>query len=373
MMVPRLLIPGPVELEPEVLAVLSQPVQAHYGDAWVDVHNETIDLLRTVYQTKGRVYMLPGSGSLAVDSAVHSTFLPGETVIVGNNGWFGERLTEILRSNGVNTVAVQCDPRQPLDPDAFRLALQDHPEAVAVALVHLETSTGVLNPIEAIARTVHANSNALLMVDAVTGLAASALETDAWGIDLCVSASQKALSAPPGLGIVAVSDRAWAKIAARPEGTPRSWYLDLKRWQWYVENWGDWHPFPVTMPTSIVLALRAALRSLLREGIGARQARYQRMAAHLRGALQELGMPLFVPASQMAPTITAAFCPEGVRSAVIRDFLLREKNLQITVGFGPYKEQAIRIGHMGGAVTDDDITQLVDGLRAFVAQLPVKG
>ncbi len=372
-MPPRLLIPGPVELEPEVLAVLAQPVQAHYGDAWVAVHNETVNLLQTVYRTTGRVYMLPGSGSLAVDSAVHSAFLPGETVIVGNNGWFGERLTDILRSNGVNTVSVQCDPRQQLDPEAFRQALKAHPEASGVALVHLETSTGVLNPVEAIAKAVHEQSDALLMVDAVTGLAASALETDAWGIDLCVSASQKALSAPPGLGIVAVSDRGWAKISARPEGTARSWYLDLKRWQWYVENWGDWHPFPVTMPTSIVLALRAALRSLLREGIDARQARYQQMAAHLRGALQEMGMPLFVPSEQMAPTITAAFCPEGVPSAAIRDFLLREKNLQITVGFGPYKEMAIRIGHMGGAVTADDIGQLVDGLRAFVAQATVKG
>ncbi|MBK8025847.1 MAG: alanine--glyoxylate aminotransferase family protein [Chloroflexi bacterium] len=371
-MPPRLLIPGPVELEPDVLAVLAQPIQAHYGDAWVEVHNETIQLLQAAYETSGRVYMLPGSGSLAVDTATHSTFLPGDTVIAGNNGWFGERLVDILRSNGVNVVVVASEPRQALDPDAFAQALKNHPEAAGVAAVHLETSTGVLNPIEAIARTVHAQSDALLLVDAVTGLAGADLQTDAWGIDLCVSASQKALGAPPGLGIVAVSNRALARISARPEDTPRSWYLDLKRWQWYVENWGDWHPFPVTMPTPIVLALRAALRSLLREGVATRRARYQKMADHLRGALEEMGMPLFVPASMMAPTITAAFVPEGVGSPAIRDYLLREYNLQITTGFGPYKEQVIRIGHMGGAVTDDDIAQLVTGLRAFVAQHALK-
>ncbi len=365
---PRLLIPGPVELEAEVLAVLAQPVQAHYGAAWVEVHNETIALLAQVYETQGRVFMLPGSGSLAVDAAVHSAFLPGEKVVVGNNGWFGERLRDILRSNGVSVVLVECDPRQPLDPDAFAQALRAHPDAVGVAAVHLETSTGILNPIDEIARRVHEASDALMMVDAVTGLAGAPLETDVWGIDLCVSASQKALGAPAGLGLVAVSEAAWAKISARGEDVPRSWYLDLKRWGWYVENWADWHPFPVTMPTSVVLALRQALRSLLGEGVAVRRARYARMAGTLRAALVELGMPLFAPPEQTAPTITAAYCPPGVPSAAIRDTLLRECGLQITTGFGPFKENVIRAGIMGGALTDADIDALVAGLRAFVGQ-----
>ena len=372
-MPPRLLIPGPVELEPEVLAILAQPVQAHYGDAWVEVHNETISLLQAVYETTGRVYMLPGSGSLAVDAAAHSTFLPGETVIVGNNGWFGERCRDILKSNGVNVIEVVGDPRQPLDPEAILGALKQHPEAVGVAVIHLETSTGVLNPIETIVKAVHAHSDALVLVDAVTGLAAADLPVDAWGIDLCVTASQKALGAPPGLGMVAVSDRAWAKISARPDDTARSWYLDLKRWQWFVENWADWHPFPVTMPTSLVLALRVALRSLLREGVVARRARLQGLADHLRGALTEMGLPLFVPAEQMAATITAAYCPPGVRSTTIRDYVLREQNLQITTGFGPFKEQVIRIGHMGGAVNETHIDDLIAALRAFMAEQAIKG
>ena len=367
-MPPRLLIPGPVELEAEVLQVLAQPVQAHYGDAWVEAHNETISLLQSVYETRGGVYMLPGSGSLAVDSAVHSPFLPGGKGLLGNNGWVGGRLREILRPNGGEGGGVECGPRQPLDPALFEQALKAHPDTVGVAAVHLETSTGVLNPIEAIVRLVHERSDALMMVDAVTGLAASELQTDGWGIDLCVSASQKALSAPAGLGFVAVSDQAWEKISKRPEDTPRSWYLDLKRWQWYVENWADWHPFPVTMPTSVVLALRAALRSLLKEGVENRRARYQQMADHLRGALEQMGMPLFVPAALMAPTITAAYCPAGVVSTSIRDYVLRECNLQITTGFGPFKEQVIRIGHMGGALTDADITLLVSGLESFMTQ-----
>lgn len=365
-MPPRLMIPGPVELEPDVLAIMAQPVVAHYGSDWVDVHNETIDLLRQVFATPGRLYMLPGSGSLAIDAAAHTAFLPGETVIVGSNGWFGERITDILRANGVTVIPVQGDPRQPLAPAAFEQALAEHPEASGLAAVHLETSTGILNPIREIAAI--PRDNRLLLVDAVTGLAGAELQTDAWGIDLCVSASQKALGGPAGLGLVAVSDRAWAKIAARPDH-PRSWYLDLRRWQWFVENWADWHPFPVTMPTGVVLALRLALRSLLREGLAHRMERYRGMARLLRDGLTELDMPLFAPEPLMAPILTAAYCPPGISAVTIRDFLLKRHNIQITTGFGAFKDSVIRVGHMGGALTTADIERLLDGLIQFRSQM----
>ncbi len=361
-MVAKLMIPGPIELEPEVLQTLAQPAVPHYGDAWVSIHNETVGLLQQVFQTQNYVFMLPGSGSLALDAAAHSAFLPGETVIVGNNGWFGERTTDIMRTNGINVIPVEADPRQPLDPDAFRKALQANPKATGVAIVHLETSTSVLNPIRDIAAVVRQHSDALVMVDAVTGLAGAELKTDEWGIDLCASASQKALGGPAGLGLVAVSPRAQAKIDSRPEAG-RSWYLDLKRWQWFVDNWADWHPFPVTMPTSVVLALRTALKSLLAEGVEARRARWQAMARHLRDGLRDLEMPLFVPESYMTSILTAAYCPEGINSLTIRDYILRECNIQITTGFGAFKEQVIRVGHMGGALNDADITQLLVGLE----------
>ncbi len=366
-MVAKLMIPGPVELEAEVLHTLAQPAVPHYGDEWVSIHNETVALLQQVFQTKNYVFMLPGSGSLALDAAAHSTFLPGETVIAGNNGWFGERITDILKSNGVNIIPVEADPRQALDPQAFRSALRANPQVSGVAVVHLETSTSVLNPIQEIASVVRQHSDAILLVDAVTGLVGAELQTDNWGIDLCASASQKALGGPAGLGLVAVSPRAQAKINNRPEAG-RSWYLDLKRWQWFVENWADWHPFPVTMPTAIVLALRTALKSLLAEGVNTRRAKWQTMARHLRDGLRDLEMPLFVPETLMASILTAAYCPEGINSVAIRDYLLRECNIQITTGFGAYKEQVIRVGHMGGALTDADITQLLAGLEQFLSQ-----
>ena len=289
----KLLIPGPTEVEDSVLDWLSRPVEAHYGDYWVSVHNETIDLLRRVFGTAGKVFMLPGSGSLAADAAVQSVFAPGQRVLLGINGHFGHRWREILTANGVTPVIVDIPPDQPLPPEAFDAALAADPGLAGVVVVHLETSTSVLNPLQELA-AVARKHNRLIMADAVSSLGGTPLPMDEWGVDVCVSGSQKCLGGVAGLGIVAVNDRAWQAIANQPD-YPRSWYLDLRRWQWYVENWGDWHPFPVTMPCSVVLALRAALQSLLAEGLDARFARYEQLAAHLRQGLEDLGMRLFVP------------------------------------------------------------------------------
>lgn len=366
---PTLMIPGPVELEPEVLAVMAQPVAAHYGADWAAVHNETVQLLQQVCATDGAVYLLPGSGSLAVEACIHSAFQPGETVILGDNGWFGQRLTEILTANGVQIVAIKSDARRPLNPDDFAYALRKHPHASGVALVHLETSTGVLNPVEEIAALVRQHSDTLLMmVDSVTGLAGAPFDMDAWGIDLCASASQKALGAPPGVGIAALSSRAAAHIAARPplEALPRSWYLDLRRWQHYADEWASWHPFPVTMPTSVVLALRESLRRLTAQGVEARLDRYRALAKRLRDGVADLGMELFVPEALLSPIITPVFCPPGMSSPDLRDAVLRDYDILITTGFGAYRERVIRIGHMGGAVSEAHIDRLLLALRQIV-------
>ena len=360
----KLMIPGPIELENEVLDQMGAPVQAHYGAEWVQVHNETIGLLQRVFGTTGKVFMMPGSGSLALDAAVHSTFAPGERVAVGMNGFFGTRLQEVLTANGIVTVPVQAAPGESLDPQAFAEVLANDPSISGVAVVHLETSTAVLNPVRAIAEVAQAH-NCLFMADAVSSLAGTALNMDDWGIDLCVSASQKGLGGSAGLGIVAVGPRAWTRIEQNAAHA-RSWYLDLRRWQWYVENWADWHPFPITMPTAIVLGLRCALRSLFNDGLDARLARYEALARHLRDGLAGLDMALFVPEERMAPVLTAVYCPPGVTSGELIRYLEQEHHIKITAGFGEFKERVIRIGHMGGAITEQDIDCLLAALRAYL-------
>lgn len=360
----KLLIPGPIEVEDAVLECLSRPVEAHYGDRWVVVHNETIGLLQRVCGATGKVFMLPGSGSLAADAAAQSVFAPGQRVLLGINGHFGHRWREILQANGITPVVVESPPDRPLPVAEFVRALQADPELAGVVVVHLETSTSVLNPLPELAAAAHDHGR-LIMVDAISSLGGTPLPMDEWGVDVCVAASQKCLGGVAGLGLVAINDRAWSVVAGQPS-YPRSWYLDLRRWQWYVENWSDWHPFPVTMPCSVILALRAALHSLLAEGLPARLARYEVLAGLLRSGLEELGMRLFVPPALMAPVLTAAYCPPGVDAQAIIRYLAEEHQIKIAGGFGPYRQNVIRIGHMGNAIGEADIEQLLTALRQFL-------
>ncbi len=360
----KLMIPGPIEVEDEVLEQMGAPVQAHYGDAWVAVHNETIGLLQQVIGTTGKVFMLPGSGSLAGDAIIHTLFAPGERVAVGINGHFGRRWLEIMQANGVEAVVLEVPPDQPLDPTTFDRLLAEDKTITGLVAVHLETSTAVLNPIRELAAVCRAHDR-LFVVDAVSSLAGTPLEMDAWGIDVLASGSQKGLGGTAGLGIVAVNDRAWDAILHQPE-RPRSWYLDLRRWQWYAENWGDWHPFPVTMPCSVILGLRAALQSLVADGLEARFRRYEQVAARLRSGLEALGMRMFVPPPLMAPVLTAVYCPEGIDSADIIRYLAEAHQIKITAGFGPYKPYVIRVGHMGAVIGEADIDELLAALREFL-------
>lgn len=359
----KLMIPGPVELEEEVRQWMGAPNHAHYGDFWVEVHNETIELLREIFATSGKVFMLPGSASLGIDAVVHSLFAPGERVALGKNGWFGQRMSEVLTANGIDITVIECPPNEALDPARFEEALRNDPSITAVVVVHLETSTAVMNPIREIGQVAQ-KYHRLFVVDAVSSLGGTELKMDEWGIDACMTGSQKALGGTAGLAIVGLSNRAW-EIITQNTGSIRSWYLDLNRWQWYAENWADWHPFPITMPTNVVLGFRAALQSLKRDGLEARLACYRKMAARLRSGLKDLGFSLFVPEEMMSPVLTAAFCPEGVAATDIVKYLETEHHIKITSGFAEYKQRVIRIGHMGGAISEADIDELLAALSAF--------
>nr|AIA15473.1 Aminotransferase class-V [uncultured bacterium] len=362
----KLMIPGPIEVEDDVLEWMGSPIQAHYGDQWLAVHNETIALLKQIIGTSGYVYMLPGSGSLGLDAAVQSTFAPGSKVAIGNNGNFGRRLTEILEANGVIPVPVLAEPTEALNPQTFDALLTADTSIVGVAAVHLETSTAVLNPVQAIA-AIARRHNRLSLIDTVSSLGGTLYEMDNWDIDITVTASQKGLGGAPGVAIVAVGPRAWEAISPQPD-RPRSWYLDLRRWQWYAEHWADWHPFPVTVPTSVILGMRAALQSIQREGLGARLEHYETLASQLRNGLRALGLSPAVDDDIMAPVLTAVFVPDGIRATEIVKYLADQHSIKITTGFGDLKEKVIRIGHMGGKLNEDDIDTLLVAIRQFLAE-----
>ena len=346
----KLMIPGPVQPDDDVLAVMGQPVQAHYGPAWTELYNDTTRMLAQVFATTGAVHLLVGPGSAGLDACLGSAAATGQTVIIGINGFFGQRLQVIAESYGLRVVPVTAEWGQPLDPRDFETALAQHPEAALVAVVHVETSTTIVNPIQAIGAIVRAHHGTYL-VDAVSSLGGVPLEMDAWHIDLCASASQKCLGAPPGLAPVAVGPRGWEAIDRVPD-KGHGWYLNLRVWRQYALEWGNWHPFPVTLATNNVLALRASLRKLLAEGLGRRQARYQALALRLRRGLRSIGLEPYTPDALMAPVVTAAYGPPGVPTSKLIAYMADTHHIKLAGGMGEQlKDRVFRIGHMAPGVT----------------------
>ncbi|MGA2263789.1 MAG: aminotransferase class V-fold PLP-dependent enzyme, partial [Acidobacteriota bacterium] len=276
----KLFIPGPCDIDQDVLDAMRHPVQRSYGAKWMPIYDETLDLLKQVFQTRNDLFMVPGPGSAGLDMAVGSLLAAGEKVIVAHNGFFGERLAFIAECNGLNVVRVGAPSGQPVDPADLNRALDEHPDASLVALVHHETTTTVLNPLRDLAAATR-EAGRVLLVDAVSSLGGAVLPVDDWAVDVCVTASNKCLEAPPGLAIISVGPRAWDMVA-RHAKTNHGWYLDLRTWRWYAENWGNWHPAPITMPTNIIMALRASLRKIAAVGLAAHVEKHARACQTVR-------------------------------------------------------------------------------------------
>jgi alanine-glyoxylate transaminase/serine-glyoxylate transaminase/serine-pyruvate transaminase len=292
-----------------------------------------------------------------------SAFGAGEKVIIGHNGFFGERLKAIADGYGLNVVLVETDWGKPLPPEEIEKAIRANPDAVGVCVVHLETSTTIINPVEEIGNIV-GKYGLCFMVDAVSSLGGIPLHMDDWQIDLCVSASQKCLGAPPGLAPVAVGKRGWEFIDRHP-ANQHGWYTNLRTWRKYVQEWGDWHPFPISMATNNVRALRASLDSLLREGVERRMERYERLAHRLRDGLRKIDMPPFTPDEMMAPVLTAAYGPQDVSTSEIVTYLAEEHRIKIAGGLGALKNKIFRVGHMAPTVSEEHIDLVLEGLSQF--------
>jgi alanine-glyoxylate transaminase/serine-glyoxylate transaminase/serine-pyruvate transaminase len=358
----KLMIPGPIQPDQAVLDAMSSPVVPHYGDEWVAYYTGTLALLRSVFNTNGDIFIMVGSGTAAIDACIGSTTKPGEKILIGVNGFFGERLKVIAECYGLNVVTVAADPGKPLQAKDFAKAFQQHPDAVAAAAVHLETSTSVVNPVDQIGPVIR-DHGAYFIVDAVSSLGGMTYQMDDWCIDLCASASQKCLGAPPGLAPVAVGSRGWQAVDRYPSKTC-GFYTNLAIWRKYAEEW-KWHPSPITMAVNNVRALRTSLDQLLDEGIENRLERYKQLALHLRSGLRKIGMQPFTPDEVMSPVLTAAYPPQGVSVAEIMSALENKYRIKIAPGLGELAGKIFRIGHMSPVLTMSDIDELLAALATF--------
>lgn len=364
----HLMIPGPVDAEDDVLQALSHQVMPHYGRSWLEIYDEAIEGLRQVFGTEGDLFLMPGPGTAGLDAALGSLTRTGEKVLVAHNGFFGQRLDAVARGYGLDVQTVEAPLEEPLDPQAIGRCLADEPDIQAVVVVHLETSTGVLNPLQEIA-AVTGEVGVPIIVDAVSSLGGVPLRVDEWGLDVCVSVINKCLACPPGVAPVTVSERAWSQIE-RKEGRAHGWYLDLAVWKQYARDWGDWHPYPTTMPTNNILALVTSLHRILGQGLEAHYERHAHAAARVRQALQGWGFRPFAPQAHSSPLITAVYGPPGVDVEDLRRYLLDEWQVMISGGLEELRGKIIRVGHIGKAASDEYVQRLLDGIEAYLRLSP---
>ena len=352
--------PGPIPVPAEVVEAGSAPMINHRGPEFAELIGELHEGLRYAYRTTNDVLTLTGSGTSGMEAAVVNHVGPGDRVLVVTVGVFGERFLELVRIYGGDPVHLGFVYGSAADPARIDDALAADPGIRAVLVTHNETSTGVTNPLEEIAQAVRARDR-LLIVDAISSLSSIPLETDAWGLDVVVSGSQKGWMTAPGLAFVSVSDRAWE--AQERCTTPRM-YLDLRRAQRSQEAGQT----PWTPAISLMFQLRQALRMLRAEGIEAVWARHHATAERVRGGLEALGLELYAAEGVRSDTVTAMLPPEGLAADEIRAIARTDFDTVFAGGQASLGGQIMRFGHLG-YTSEEDVRGALEALRGSLAKL----
>jgi alanine-glyoxylate transaminase/serine-glyoxylate transaminase/serine-pyruvate transaminase len=340
------MIPGPIELEPDVLAALAQPQLGHMDARVADAFRRVLLRLREVFQAPGaQPFVVAGSGTLAMELAVANLVDPGERAVVVSTGYFGDRMASILERLGASVVPVRARPGEAPPMDDVAAALAAAPTKV-LTVTHVDTSTGVRAPVEALARLGRAHG-ALIVVDGVCSVGGEALAQEAWGVDVCLTGSQKALGAPPGLAIVSAGERALAARRDKKRPVP-SLYLDFLEWLPIMQAYERAAPkYFATPAVNLVLALDASLARIVVEEMEPRVRRHTRMAGAFRAAFAALGLRLLAASEELAAnTLSAVWLPEGVDAGLVAR--VRAEGVALAGGLHPeVRERTFRIGHMG--------------------------
>ncbi|HEY9907169.1 MAG TPA: alanine--glyoxylate aminotransferase family protein [Thermosynechococcaceae cyanobacterium] len=356
-----LMIPGPTPVPEQVLLAMAKHPIGHRSGDFSKIIEEINQSLKWLHQTQNDVLVLAASGTGAMEAGIINFLSPGDRVLVGSNGKFGERWAELSEAFGLQVDRISAEWGQAIDPEQFRAALEaDTAKTIkAVILTHSETSTGVLNDLETINRHIKAHG-ALSIVDTVTSLGAYNLPVDALELDVVASGSQKGYMIPPGLGFVAVSPKAWE--AYKTAKLPR-YYLDLGKYRKSAAK----NTTPFTPPINLFFALHAALRMMQAEGLENIFARHQRHTQATRAAIRALELPLFAPDNAASPAITAV-APDRVEAEQVRSIMRKRYDIALAGGQDHLKGKIFRIGHLG-FVSDRDILSAIGALEATLQEL----
>ncbi|MBE7487139.1 MAG: alanine--glyoxylate aminotransferase family protein [Candidatus Omnitrophica bacterium] len=356
---PRLLLgPGPSNVHPRVLQALSLPLLGHLDPEFLVIMDGVRSMLQEVLQTKNELtFPISGTGSAGMETCLVNLIEPGDEVVVCVAGVFGVRMCDIVERCGAHLIRVDAEWGHPIQPGQVREALKGRTPKL-VAIVHAETSTGVLQPLEEISQLVH-EAGSLFLVDAVTSLGGVEVRVDEWGIDALYSGTQKCLSAPPGLAPVTFSPRAVEIIGGR-KSKVQSWYLDMTMVRKY---WGAERFYHHTAPISMIYALYEALRLVLEEGLQNRFQRHRENHELLREGLSSLGFKFVVEPQYRLPELNAVCIPEGIEDLPSRRRLLNEFNIEIGGGLGAFAGKVWRIGLMGESCRKENVEALLSALK----------
>lgn len=336
-----ILAPGPTPIPPEVLLAQGSPLVYHRGPGFGKLMREVTEHLRQLYRTTDAdVLLMTSSGTGGLESAIQNCFSPGDEVLVPLAGFFSDRWKRLAEAYGLVVRTVEYEWGTKIRPDDVAAALAEHP-VKAVLLTQSETSTGVIQPIEELARVAN-DADALVVVDVVSSLGAVPFDFDGWGIDVAVGGSQKALSASPGISFVAISDRAWT--ATETATNPR-FYFDWKIYRQFGSLPDPENPW--TPAISVMQGLHAALELYFQDGVDVAMKRHRSLSRAVKDGAQALGLDLFGEGLQDNWTVTAIRAPEGLDADTITARIRADFGVVLAPGQGPLKGKVFRIGHFG--------------------------
>jgi alanine-glyoxylate transaminase/serine-glyoxylate transaminase/serine-pyruvate transaminase len=359
----RLLLgPGPSAVHPRVLRTMSTALIGYLDPEWLALMDEEQALLRAVFQTKNTItFPMSGTGSAGMETAFCNFVEPGDIVVVGCNGYFSDRMCEMAKLYGADVRRIEKPWGGVFTKEEIDAALAANKPAKMLALIHAETSTGALQPLEGIGEIVHRHG-ALFLIDCVTSLSGIPLKVDQWGVDIAYSATQKCLGCPPGLSPLTVSDQAREALYRRKSKVP-NWYLDLTMIEKY---WNRERVYHHTPSTTLHYGLREGLRLVLEEGLEDRWVRHQTIAEYLWDKMDALGLKMFVQREHRLASLSTVCVPEGVDDAAVRNRLRETYNIDIAGGFGPLKGKIWRVGLMGFSSRRENVTLLSEALREIL-------
>ncbi|MFH1269443.1 MAG: alanine--glyoxylate aminotransferase family protein [Candidatus Omnitrophota bacterium] len=357
-----LLTPGPTPLPPEVCEAMARPIIHHRTPQFQAVLKEAAEGLKYIYQTNGDVFILASSGTGAMEAAVVNLLSPGDTAITIQGGKFGERWTELCKSCGIMPEIIDVEWGKAVPPSEIEKRLKANPKIKAVFATLCETSTGVVNDIAAIGEVVK-DTDAVLVVDAISGLGAIDLQTDAWSCDVVVSGSQKGLMLPPGLGFISVSPKAWKLIEVSK--SPK-YYFSLKK----AKKAWEATDTPFTPAITLIMALRESLKMMKQDGLENIFLRHKNMADATRAAVKALGLELFAPAAA-SDVVTAAKVPAGIDGEKLVKTMRDTYGVTIAGGQAELKGKVFRIAHMG-FIEEFDIIAGISCLEKVLFQMGYK-